>query len=149
MRSSPRLTWQGLIVALAGAMAAPGAMATPDLLQRTPRQECSGGVPGCRTVRGDLEGIRRDSEREIALTCPREAPIFWNWAAEPSRHVQVYFVATIRDAEHRAVGARFTLSQQSDDERGYARVFLGCSAQLPSRQHPQTLFYTSAGWNKP
>lgn len=143
-----KLLWLGPLLTLTAVFGADPAMANANLLERSPRQECHGSVPACQSSGGSLQSVPRDSEREITLACPAGAPFFWNWAAEPSPHVQVYFIAPVQDNKHRAVGARFTLSQQSDYERGYARVFLGCSAQLPSRKHPQTMFYTSTGWNQ-
>ena len=63
------------------------ALASPELQQRTPGQECNGSVPACRTVAGNLQRVEQDSQREITLTCPAGARYFWNWAAEPSRQV--------------------------------------------------------------
>ena len=53
------------------------------------RVECSGGVPGCRTVQGAATAVPADSEVQVTLTCPKDARFFWNWSAEPGRHVQV------------------------------------------------------------
>lgn len=107
--------------------------ARPELEARNGRQECVGSVPDCHTVRGELLRIRRDSEREIDLECSVDAPFFWNWSAELSAHVQIQLLQILRDDSESQIGARFALSEHSDTRPGYARLFLGCSNEEPSR----------------
>ena len=135
----------GAVLLLCSAASNPAA-SSPDLQTRTPRQECSGGVPACRTLPGSLERIRPDSEREIELVCPAKARFFWNWAAEPGRHVQVQLVDTILNKDKAEIGARFSLSQQSAAEPGFAQVYLGCSAQRASRGKLKVR-YEGFGWH--
>lgn len=111
------------------------------------RLECSGGVPGCRTVRGAATAVPADSEVQVTLTCPQDARFFWNWSAEPGRHVQVQFVEAVLNQARQAVGATFAIQAQSDWNPGSARVWLGCSGQLPSPRHPYRVLHTTMGWN--
>lgn len=126
------LAWPGLAGATSGA---------------PPRPECSGGVPGCRTVPGGLTMVPADSEVRVTLTCPREARFFWNWSAEPGRHVQVQLVEAVLDRARQAVGATFAVQAQRDWNPGQARISLGCSGQLPDPRHPYRVLHTAMGWN--
>jgi hypothetical protein len=108
-------------------------VAAPELEPRNGRPECVGEVPGCRTLEGELIRIARDSEREVELACPGDAQFFWNWTAELGRHVQAQLLSPIRDPLERQIGARFAVSEHSDVSPGYARLFLGCSEQEPTR----------------
>lgn len=120
-----------IVALLAGTVPA---VAAPDLEPRNGRQECVGKVPGCRTVQGTVTRIKRDSQLEIELMCPANAGYFWNWAAEMDRHVRVELIEPVRDRQKRQIGAKFALSEHSDVGPGFARVFLGCSKQQPTRR---------------
>jgi hypothetical protein len=111
------------------------------------RLECSGGVPGCRTAQGAATPVPADSEVQVTLTCPKDARFFWNWSAEPGRHVQVQFVAAVLDQARQAIGATFAIQAQSERNPGSARIALGCSGQLPSPRHPYRVLHTAMGWN--
>lgn len=126
------LTWPG------AAGATPGVPA---------RLECSGGVPGCRTVPSAATPVPADSEVQVTLTCPKDARFFWNWSAEPGRHVQVQFVAAVLNQAQQAIGATFAVQAQSERNPGSARIALGCSGQLPSPRHPYRVLHTVMGWN--
>jgi hypothetical protein len=131
---------------LMGAANSGSATTGPDLQARSARQECTGEVPACLTVRGGVERIRPDSEREIELVCPAKARYFWIWAAEPGRHVQVQLLGLIRNKDKAEIGARFALSEQSGADPGFARVFLGCSAQRAARGKLE-MRYEGFGWH--
>ena len=123
------------------------AHATPELQTRSPRQECTGGVPACVTVGGRLDRVGPDAEREVRVQCPSRARHFWNWAAEPARQVQVSLLAPILDAHDRQVGARLALGEQGGATAGFARLYLGCSATAPTRRAPIRMRYEGFGWH--
>ena len=125
-----------------GLLASPGAAGgTP---QAPSRLECSGGVPGCRTVQGAATAVPADSEVQVTITCPKDARFFWNWSAEPGRHVQVQFVAAVLNQARQAIGATFAVQAQS--ERNPARPASHWAAPVSCRAHAVPTASSTRPW---